>query len=178
MESVPPAGAGAPGSAPARVPVSATTSYLFVPGSALKPRNTSQETIAVRGGGCVVASGGDAFAVLNAPVILPPGSLVESVRFFFLDNSATSDGRAWFTVYDTGGDLFAETAADSTGNSGIVAVDTAAIDETIDYAGHSYALNFRPYELTDIGICGVRIAYRAPLPPLSYFQAEESETDD
>jgi hypothetical protein len=130
-------------------------------GSTLKPRaNNVNYTVGGTGGGCVYATGGDAFEVWNTPLTLPDGAQVEWLRLYFYDNDGTNNIRGWFTKYNLYGDIVSEWGVSSTsGGYGYVDVAISPV-ETINYNNYSYVLNFRPYVASsNLMLCGFRVFY-------------------
>jgi len=139
---------------------------LRVTGSALKPRGSGVDWVPTGGGGCIYASAGDAYLVFNTPIYLPQGSVVKYFRMYYNDANVTMNTTAWFTVYDLYGDIVAEYPVSSTG-TGEAYATTSEITQTIDYAFHSYVINWRPYDLgSDMQVCGFRLYYAAPPGPV------------
>jgi hypothetical protein len=148
--------------APAAEAPQPSTHDLRVAGTALKPRGSDVEHTPSGGGGCFYVSGGNDFRVFNVPLVLPQGAVVNNVRMYYDDTSA-SDSIGWFTVYDLYGSIVDEFFVRSSGSSGNGFRDTGTIDHQVDYGSHSYALNWRS-EVTGSGmqLCGFRVFYFDP----------------
>lgn len=142
---------------------------LRLSGSALRPRVSGVGYDWGRGGGCVYTASGDASAVWNAPLTLPEGANVNTVRMYY-DDRSDLNSTGWFTVYDQFGALVEEWSMDSSGNSGNGFADTfPVIDHTIDYSRYSYALTWRPLQQgVTMQLCGFRIFYEPPPFGLSF----------
>lgn len=139
-----------------------TVSWRIV-GSALKPRENNVDYVTSGSGGCVHVSGGSSFTVWNAPVHLPQGALVETLRMYYHDTSG-SNSSGWLTVYDLYGDIVQEWTVNSSGNLGNSFNDSVVINHTIDYSVYSYVLNWRPNVTgSTMQLCGFRVFYTAPM---------------
>jgi hypothetical protein len=133
-----------------------------VVGSALKPRDNDVTYTSNSNGSCIYVTAGDANTVWNTPVSLPNGSVVNTLRMYYYDTSA-SNSTGWFTVYDLYGAIVQEWSVISTGSNGNSFSDSALIDHTIDYASYSYVLNWRPIVTgSTLQLCGFRIFYTPP----------------
>ncbi len=141
---------------------------LRLTGSALRPRVSGVGYTWGRGGGCVYTTD-DALAVWNAPLTLPDGAKVNTVRMYY-DDRSDLNSTGWFTVYDQFGAVVEEWGMDSSGNSGNGFADTfPVIDHTIDYSRYSYALTWRPLQQgVTMQLCGFRIFYEPPPFGLSF----------
>lgn len=131
-------------------------------GTSLKPREHDVSPGVSGSGGCAYASSGDAFTVWNLSPMLPQGAVVETLRMYYNDTSA-SNSSAWFTVYDLYGSIVEEWSVSSAGSAGNGFNDSAAIDHTVDYSTYSYLLNWRPVVTgSTMQLCGFRIFYTPP----------------
>lgn len=142
---------------------------LRLTGSALRPRASGVGYDWGRGGGCVYTTGGDSTVVWNAPLTLPDGASVNTVRMYY-DDRSDLNSTGWFTVYDQFGAVVEEWSMASSGNSGNGFADTfPVIDHTIDYSRYSYALTWRPVQQgVTMQLCGFRIFYEPPPFGLSF----------
>lgn len=140
-------------------------------GSVFRPRSSDVGFDWGSGGGCIYNSSGDPAEIWNAPVALPQGATVNTVRFYYDDQSADLNAMAWFSVYDLFGALVNEWPMSSTGDDGYGIDDTSpVIDHTIDYRSYAYALNWRPLQQgPTMQLCGFRIFYEAPPFGLNFF---------
>lgn len=94
--------------------------------------------------------------------MLPQGAVVETLRMYYNDTSA-SNSSAWFTVYDLYGSIVEEWSVSTTGSTGNGFNDSATIDHTVDYSTYSYLLNWRPVVTgSTMQLCGFRIFYTPP----------------
>jgi hypothetical protein len=135
---------------------------LSITGSALRPRSSITEFDWGGSGGCIFAQT-ESFTIFNTAVMLPQGSTVEQVRFYYNDTSASTNSIAWFTIYDFYGNLVDEWSMSSTGSAGQGFSDSVTISHTIDYDNYSYLLNWRSNVLGDsMQLCGIRIFYDPP----------------
>jgi hypothetical protein len=135
---------------------------LRVAGTALKPRGSDVEHTPSGGGGCFYVSGGNDYRIFNVPLVLPQGAVVNVVRMYYDDTSA-SDSIGWFTVYDLYGDIVDEFSVTSSGSSGNGYNNTGTIDHQVDYGSHSYVLNWRSAVTgSAMQLCGFRVFYDMP----------------
>ncbi len=141
--------------------------YLYVPGSALRPRNSSAGWDVDLNGGCIYTtnSAGDVF---NVDIQLPEQAQILYLRIYFDDTSSSHDSYAWVTAYDGGGrppdDLL---FVSSTGNAGYGTNLSALTPVMVDNFSRSMVLNWRPNETGNtMQLCGLRIAYRMPDYPI------------
>jgi hypothetical protein len=136
-----------------------------IAGSALKPRESNVEWRGVTGaGGCIYASSGSEVAVFSMPVYLPQGATLRYFRMYYNDQHASKNCSAWLTVYDLYGEVEEEWGVASSG-TGKTYATTSQLSHEIDYALHSYVINWRPNELgSDMQVCGFRIYYYALFP--------------
>lgn len=146
-----------------------------LPGSALRPRASGVGYYWGGGGGCIYNNGGNANEYFNAPLTLPQGAYINTLRMYYLDESATNNTIGWLTVYDFTGHIAEdpntgqtlEWAVTSSGSNGIGFADANDINHRVDYSLYSYALNWRPVQQgITMQLCGFRIYYEAP--PFSF----------
>jgi hypothetical protein len=139
----------------------AAFSYYTVLGVQLQPR-VSSTTFGYDFNGCLHIAGGTDNR-LTFPLLLPDGSVVKYLRIYYNDTSAAQDLTAWLTTYDPGVTSTDLTSVNSTGSSGYGTQLSPEITETFDSA-INYTLTVAT-NTTDATaqICGVRIAFYAPL---------------
>ncbi len=131
-------------------------------GSALKPRENNVSYAADGNGSCTYVTSGSTFTTWNITPMLPQGAVVDTVRIYYYDTSA-SNSTAWFTVYDLYGAIVQEWNVSTSGNFGNGFNDTAAINHTIDHSLYAYLLNWRPNVIgSTMQLCGFRIFYTPP----------------
>jgi len=139
---------------------------LRILGSTLKPREDDVSYTTSSSGGCFYVTAGDAYTVWNSPILLPNGAVVDTLRIYYIDTSA-SNLNAWFTIYDLYGDVVNEWIVVSSGSSGNGFADSSLINHTIDHGLYSYAVNVRPIATgSTMQFCGIRIFY---VPPAEVF---------
>jgi hypothetical protein len=168
------AGAGAGGPGEGQAPTDAEGVPLVswrVTGSVLKPRAHNVTYTTNGNGNCTYVTAGETNTVWNTPVQLPNGAVVNTLRMYYYDTSASST-TAWFTVYDLYGNIEQEWQIVSVGNLGNSFTDSAQIDHTIDYSIYSYVLNWRPLVTgSTMQLCGFRVFYQPPAFGLSFLPA-------
>lgn len=151
-----------------QAPEGVTLRDFRLPGSVLRPRASSVGVYWGAGGGCIYNSSGNPAEILNAPVTLPEGATINTVRMYYNDG-AEGNATGWFSIYDLYGALVQEWSMTSSGDSGNGFNDTPIVDHTIDYSVYSYALNWRPtVQGTEMQLCGFRIFYEPPPFGLSF----------
>lgn len=151
-------------------PLATLTSWR-VSGSVLRPRDNDVNYTTNGYGGCSYVASGDATTVWNAPVLLPNGATVNTLRMYYYDTNG-ANSQAWLTVYDLYGVIVNEWLVTSTGNSGNGFRDSATINHKIDHNTYSYLINWRPLAVgSTMQVCGFRVFYEAPLFGASYLPA-------
>ncbi|MFZ0548451.1 MAG: hypothetical protein WAM60_23585 [Candidatus Promineifilaceae bacterium] len=142
-----------------------------VTGATLKPRENDVSYTVDSNGSCVYVTAGDASTVWNAPINLPNGSVVDTLRMYYYDTSG-SNTTAWFTKYDLYGAIVDEWSVSSSTSSGNSFNDSAQINETIDYSVYNYVINWRPIVSgSTIQLCGFRVFYTPPPYGLGFIPA-------
>jgi hypothetical protein len=135
-------------------------SYYKVIGTAFQPRE-STSTYAYTTNGCLYQNGGTTLR-FQAPLILPEGSVIKYVRFYYMDTAAT-DMTVWLTRYEPGQANLDLTSVQSTGSGGYGTTLSPLITQTVDMATYAYVLTWGTSVATSANqLCGVRIAYYAP----------------
>lgn len=153
----------------------ALTSYRMA-GAALKPRENDVNYSIGAGGACTYVVSGDANTVWNAPVWLPQGAVVDTLRMYYYDTSG-SNSTAWFTIYDLYGSIVSEWNVSSSGNAGNGFNDSALINHEIDYNSFAYLLNWRPVAAgSTLQLCGFRVFYEPPPFGLNFLPTLLDET--
>jgi hypothetical protein len=134
-----------------------------VTGSTLKPRENDASYTVDANGSCTYVTGGDSSTVWNAPVSLPNGSLIDTLRMYYYDTSG-SNTTAWFTIYDLYGGIVDEWSVSSNISGGNSFNDSSQINHTIDHSVYNYVINWRPViSGSTIQLCGFRVFYTPPL---------------
>lgn len=114
-------------------------------------------------GGCVYHSSGSAsHTFMNTALVLPSGSRIKSMRFYYYDASDSNstlrlrqmnDGNEWVDV----------ASLDSTGTVGLSYSSISGLDYLVDYTNYSYVLQYQGNVIGNtMRLCGVRIGYTAP----------------
>jgi hypothetical protein len=135
-----------------------------VTGSALKPRENDVSYGIGGSGACTYVTTGDASTVWNIDPGLPNGTVVDTLRMYYNDTSA-SNSTAWFTVYDLYGAIVQEWSVSTSGSSGNGFSDSAQISHAINYSVYNYLLNWRPTVTgSTLQLCGFRVFHETPLP--------------
>lgn len=138
-----------------------TFSYYHIPGSVLKPVDIATQ-LHYNGSGCVSVTAGASY-LLNAPLVIPPGSKIAYLRLYYNDTSG-SDMQSWITRYEAGGASVEDLAyVNSSGTAGSGTALSSLIDHTVDTYDWSYVLNARLNVTTGMQVCGMRVAYYAPI---------------
>lgn len=139
----------------------ATFSYYRLVGTAFNPR-TSTTTFAYNFNGCVYETGG-ADNRFMAPLLIPEGSIIKFVRFYYDDTSAATDLTAYLTRYQPGVANEDLTSVDSTGSAGYGSILSPEITHTVDLANWAYTIIIAPNgNASTNSFCGIRVAYYAP----------------
>jgi hypothetical protein len=140
---------------------SVTFTYYHVLGTHLEPR-ASTTTYAYGGNGCRYVTGGTDTR-LTFPVNIPEESTIKYLRIYYLD-TATQDMTAWLTAYQPGQSSMDLTSVSSTGTGGYGTMLSNEITHTVAGVSYQYSINYGWGTTgTTNQICGVRIAYYAPV---------------
>ncbi|MBI5568086.1 MAG: hypothetical protein HY870_24525 [Chloroflexi bacterium] len=136
-------------------------SYFRLVGTALNPR-TSAKDFAYNSNCCFYKTGGtdDRF---TAPLLIPEGSVIKYLRFYYDDTSSGNNLTAWITRYQPGISFEDLTSVTSITNTGYGTTLSPEITHTVDLTNWAYtvivAANGNTISNT---ICGIRVAYYAP----------------
>jgi hypothetical protein len=141
----------------------AGTVYIHIAGSAFTPLYGDTDTTPVNAAGCIYSAGASSsHAAYNFPVILPPGSIINSVRFYYNDTSALG-GSLVFREMDDGNSFSNVSAMVSTGAAGLGYTTVTGLNYALDYVNYSYVLEYYANVTgSTIQLCGVRIGYTPP----------------
>jgi hypothetical protein len=135
--------------------------YIFVAGSTLRPRDSSNAWADAGGGGCVYSTVGN--EIFNIHLDIPNGSRIDYVRLYYYDTSA-SNSSSWLTTYNGSGSFNDRASIASTGNSGYGTRLSPLLSHVVNTASNAYVLNWRPNQVgSTMRLCGFRVAYRLPL---------------
>jgi hypothetical protein len=146
---------------PGRAPEQSYNAFLRIAGTALKPRDSDSTYEPAGGGGCFYAQSGE-FYIFNVPLTLPQGSTLKYLRMYYDDTSASTNSRAWLTVYDLYGNIVDEWGVNSSGSSGTGYSTTEEITHDVDYESYSYMINWRPNQTgSAMKLCGFRVYYHS-----------------
>jgi hypothetical protein len=140
----------------------AGTVYLHLSGSSFIQMYSDVE-YSYYSGGCVYHSAGLAsHTFMNLGLIIPFGSRINSLRFYYYDTSTSdstlrlrqmNDGDAWVDV----------ATVNSTGTPGLSYSTVSGLDYLIDYINYSYVLQYQGNVIGNtMRFCGVRIGYTPP----------------
>lgn len=145
-------------------------------GSVFRPLSSDAGYERSGGGGCTYSTAG-ADGLWNAPLTLPQGATINTVRMYYDDTSTTFNATGWFSIYDLYGELVEEWIMTSSGDGGEGFADTfPVIDHVVDYAIYAYTLNWRPLqEGVTMQLCGFRVFYEPPPLGVSFMPIAASE---
>ena len=142
-------------------PEGVTFSYYSVVGMQLQPR-VSGTGYGYDFNGCLHISAGTDNR-LTFPLLIPDGSEVKYLRIYYNDTNAGTDLTAWLTRYDPGISATDLTSVTSTGSGGYGTALSPELTEIFD-SGLNYSVIVATNTTTaTTQICGVRVAYYAPL---------------
>lgn len=136
-------------------------SYLYVSGTALRPRQGATTQASATNTGCVYATAGSDL-LMNTELHLPEGSTLKYLRLYYNDTDATFNSRGWITRYNgtTWEDLVYVV---STGSPGAGSVLSSELTHPVDNTAWGYTLIGGPNGLGSTAqVCGLRVAYYAP----------------
>lgn len=145
-------------------------------GSVFRPLSSDAGYERGGGGGCTYSTAG-ADGLWNAPLTLPQGATINTVRMYYDDSSTTYNAAGWFSIYDLYGGLVEEWIMTSSGDGGEGFADTfPVIDHVVDYSIYAYTLNWRPLqEGVTMQLCGFRVFYEPPPLGVSFMPIAASE---
>ncbi len=137
-------------------------SYIFVPGSVLKPRDSTARWTSSADGGCIYSS--DPWIVYNVDIQIPEDARIDYLRIYYYDTSS-NNASAWVTTYNGAGGLSDLISVTSSGNTGYGYVVSEYLGHVVDNASNPYVLNWRPNQSgNSMRLCGLRVAYRLWIP--------------
>ncbi len=139
----------------------ASFSYYYVLGMQMQPR-VSATTFQYIAYGCIHLTGGTDNRLVF-PLLLPEGSIIKYLRIYFDDTNAGTDLTAWITTYDSGVSSTDLISVSSSGSAGVGSALSAQLTETFD-SSFNYSIIVAPnVNDSSVQICGVRVAYYAPI---------------
>ena len=148
-----------PTSAPA--PTASPYSYLMLPGTTFHPFGNGA-AYSYSSAGCIYRTGGTE-SRFQHKLVLPQGAIVDYVRFFYYDSSASGSVSGFFTSYDGAGTFNQTLVGVSTDDGGYgsfvglvnreVDHQTAPINVTVQLSATG----------SDTAFCGVRVHYTTDL---------------
>jgi hypothetical protein len=149
-------------------------SYYTIAGTSLRPRN-SVTTYAYDTVGCLHITGNAAVnPILNAEFHIPEGSLIKYIRLSYGDTSATGNVAAYLTRYAPGVSTTDLTlvSSDIAFSGGFGFVVSTELNETVNNTDYVYTvLGFTSSVDSTEQICGIRVAYYAPVNMLTFLPA-------
>ena len=149
------------GPAPA-APAGAGSTSLRISGAAFRPTSNTMGFEYFTSGSMYATS--TPLGWWTAPVYLPQGAVLTSVRMFYYDGNATYDCNANFGVYDFDiQSTFYLTWWSSSGSAGLGYADSATINHTVDNSKYAYLLHWRPnVAATTMQLVGFQLFYTPP----------------
>ena len=137
--------------------------YYHVPGSALRPRNSSAEWKPdSSSGGCLYQDSGSQYNIYNIHLDIPSGARIDYLRIYYYDTNS-EDSVAWLTRYDGEGNMEDISDVESGGSNGFGTKLSEYSGHIVNNQSYSYVLNWRPYvNGVTMKLCGLRVAYRLP----------------
>jgi hypothetical protein len=142
-------------------PALAGSASLRIPAAAFRPRSNTV--------GFAYYSGGSMYATStptewwSAPVYLPQGAVVNTVRMFYYDANATVNCNCIFDVFTFNDGILIQPLWSSSGSAGLGYADSPPINHTVDYTQYGYVLQWQPNAAdTSIRLEGFQIFYTPP----------------
>jgi hypothetical protein len=140
----------------------AGTVYLHIAGSTFTPLYGATNPQYVYGGCTYSASASSADAYYNFPLMLPPGSTITYLRFYYNDTSA-SDSSLRIRQMDDGAGFSDIAIVSSSGSAGLGNSTVTGLNHVVDYVNYSYVLQFSANVAgSSMQLCGARIGYIPP----------------
>jgi hypothetical protein len=143
-------------------------SYHYVAGAALQPHQTGA-SLAYDGQGCKHITNTPTDRLLVADMQLPEGSVIKFLRYYYRNTVAGGAGSALITRFDAGTTTQDLAAIASGTGLGVGTMLSSEITHTVDTFGFAYVLYALPAANVN-RVCGLRVAYHAPLTARSLFQ--------
>lgn len=142
-------------------PAGAESASLRIPAKAFHPQSSSVGFAPYGGVGMYATSNPD--VEWTAPLYLPQGAVVNSMRMFYIDNNTTYSCVGDFVRYDFATNLSQSTGIVSSGNSSSVAYVDVLLNYPIDYSKYAYALKWHPSVAdSSMVLVGFQIFYTPP----------------
>ena len=136
----------------------AVMNFKFVAGVAFHPRNSTYTYAEGGSGGCIYQTAGDPYGIFLVDVHLPEGVIIDLLRVFYYDTSAT-DSYAWLTQYDGRSGIRDVAYVASAGTTGYGNRATSLVYGINNYTS-PIVFNWRPNVLgSSMMLCGIRIRY-------------------
>lgn len=155
---------GAPLDETSQVSGAFTPRYYNVPGSVFVPVD-SAVNVSYDQMGCIHLTAGAGY-LLNAPLDIPPGSRIVSMRIYYDDKSSSNNLQSWITRYNLEGTDYNDLVyVNSLGASG-KGTNYGTLDHVTDTFNYRYVLNAKFFSnSSDLQFCGMRVMY---YPPITY----------
>lgn len=149
--------------------------FLRAAGSNFSPRS-STTTYSYFGGGCLQRNSVDGDSWFTLDLQIPDGSVIDFLRVYYYDNDATHDIDSELWAFDGAGGTTLIAEADSTGNPGYGSAGSSFFSHTVDNINESLVViaSVQGGVGSDLALCGVRLRFQAPLPPLVFRDGFES----
>jgi hypothetical protein len=139
----------------------AATISLRIPGTALRPRD-STVTFSGTGGTGMYATSNPGME-WNAPLYLPQGAVIVKVRMFYIDNNQTYNCNGYFIVSGFTGTPVVYSNSSSGSSSSVAYVDIQVGNHTVDYSNYVYMLVWVPFVADpSMVLVGFEIFYTPP----------------
>ena len=151
--------------------VSSSFSYYQVSGATLRGRSSTTAYV-YDGVGCVhLTAGSSTTLILNTEAHIPDNAVIKYIRLYYKDSTAGGRVRAFLTRYSPGVELadlvFTESMDLFSGGYGFVV--SQEITETVNNGVYAYTVIGWPTSPDiNLQICGIRIAFYAPLPSFTF----------
>ena len=150
---------------PDAIPPGWAMNFIRFDGAAFKPRNSTYTYAESGSGGCIYATANPT-GVWNVDLQLPSDAIVDIVRLFWYDTSASAS-YLWLSQYNDQGSLVDIGYVPSAGNTGYGNDAFFPAEYVVDNYTYSLLLNWRPYVAdSTMMICGVRVRYWTPAPAI------------
>lgn len=154
--------------------VSTTFSYYQVAGATLRGRSSTTEYL-YDGNGCVhLTAGAGSTLILNTEAHIPDNAVIKYIRLYYYDALASGSVSAYLTRYTPGSatvDLKV-VSSDTAFSGGFGYAVSTELTETVNNNLYAYTLIGWPSgPNTNLRICGIRLAYFAPLNTVAFLPA-------
>jgi hypothetical protein len=133
-------------------------------GSNFQPRS-SATTFSYLGGGCIQRDSNVGDSWLTIDLQVPEGAIIDFLRVYYFDNTATYDINSELWAFDAAGGTTQIAEADSAGSPGYSSAGSGFFAHTVDNVNESLVVvaSIQGGVGSSLALCGIRIRYQYTL---------------